>query len=93
MWNLEKLLGYLGGYLSVLVGWHKFGWAGVVLVFAMFMSCRIYFSGVYVEYEEDDEPDHDSCDGCKHNLGGGHCKVNLEDECAAGGGYEAWEEE
>lgn len=55
MWNLEKLLGYLGGSLSVLVGWHKFGWAGVVLVFAMFMSCRLYYSGVQLKGYEDAE--------------------------------------
>lgn len=35
--------------------------------------------------------DHDSCEGCKHYLGGGCCRLNLEDECAAGG-YEMWEE-
>lgn len=32
-----------------------------------------------------------SCTGCKHHLGMGLCKINLEQECAAGGGYEAWE--
>ena len=32
----------------------------------------------------------DSCEGCKHYLGGGCCRVNLETECAAGG-YEAYE--
>ncbi len=36
----------------------------------------------------------ESCEGCKHYLGGGFsfCAVNLEDECAAGC-FEAWEEE
>ena len=32
-----------------------------------------------------------SCSGCKHHLGMGLCRINLEQECAAGGGYEAWE--
>ena len=92
MWNLEKILGCIGGFASVTVGWYKFGWAGLFLVFAMFVSCCLYFSGVQAEYDEEDEPEHDSCDSCKHNLGGGHCKVNLEGECREGGGYEAWED-
>lgn len=32
-----------------------------------------------------------TCVGCKHHIGAGCCRINLEDECAAGGGYEAWE--
>ena len=30
------------------------------------------------------------CETCRHYLGGGCCKVNLEAECA-GGEYDAWE--
>lgn len=30
------------------------------------------------------------CDTCKHYLGGGQCRINLERECAEGE-YEAWE--
>ena len=30
------------------------------------------------------------CENCKSHLGGGQCRDNLERECAAGGGYEAW---
>lgn len=33
---------------------------------------------------------HDSCDGCRHYLGGGCCRLNEEAECAAGG-RELWE--
>lgn len=32
-----------------------------------------------------------SCVGCKHHIGDGCCRINLESECAAGGGYEAWQ--
>ena len=32
-----------------------------------------------------------SCNGCKYDLGGGHCKINLEGECREGGGFELWE--
>ena len=34
---------------------------------------------------------HVPCEGCKHDLGGGCCRINLEPECREGGGYEAWE--
>lgn len=34
---------------------------------------------------------HDSCDGCKYDLGGGCCKINAEGECCEGGGFELWE--
>lgn len=36
---------------------------------------------------------HESCDGCKHDLGGGrdNCRLNLAYECRDGGGFEAWE--
>lgn len=43
------------------------------------------------EEAEDQERDHDSCTGCKHDLGGGQCKINLEAECGKGA-HEAWEE-
>lgn len=32
-----------------------------------------------------------TCVGCKHYLGGGQCRINLESECREGGGYEARE--
>lgn len=38
------------------------------------------------------KPEHDSCDGCKHYLGAGCCRQNLEAECCEGGGFEMWEE-
>lgn len=38
---------------------------------------------------------HDSCAGCRHDLGGGrdNCRLNLAYECRDGGGFEAWEPE
>ena len=32
-----------------------------------------------------------SCKGCKHYLGGGCCRLNMEAECREGGGFELWE--
>lgn len=37
------------------------------------------------------KPERDSCHGCAYDLGGGCCDVHLEHECAAGGGYEAFQ--
>lgn len=34
---------------------------------------------------------HCPCEGCKHSIGGVDCRLNVENECKAGGGYEAWE--
>ena len=36
--------------------------------------------------------EHVSCAGCKHDLGGGCCRINEEAECAAGE-FELWERE
>lgn len=35
---------------------------------------------------------HIHCEACRHYLGGGCCRINLEPECREGGGYEAWED-
>ena len=32
-----------------------------------------------------------SCNGCINYLGGGCCRINVEDECEAGGGFELYE--
>lgn len=36
---------------------------------------------------------HDSCDGCRYDLGGGreNCRINAEYGCRDGGGFELWE--
>lgn len=35
---------------------------------------------------------HDSCEGCRYDLGGGCCQMNMEAECGEGD-RELWEEE
>ena len=34
-----------------------------------------------------------SCETCRYDLGGGryNCRINEEQECRDGGGYELWE--
>lgn len=34
---------------------------------------------------------HCPCEGCKNSIGGVDCRLNVENECKAAGGYEAWE--
>ena len=34
---------------------------------------------------------HCPCEGCKNSIAGIDCRLNIENECKAGGGYEAWE--
>ena len=34
---------------------------------------------------------HCPCEGCKNSIGGVDCRLNVEDECREGGGYEAFE--
>lgn len=35
---------------------------------------------------------HDSCEGCRYDLGGGCCRMNMEAECGEGD-RELWEDE
>lgn len=72
--------------------WYDFRAAALVIAASL---CVAVVSHLVDEDEcqDDEEPEHDSCAGCKHDLGGGCCRINLEDECAAGGGYEMWEDE
>lgn len=41
--------------------------------------------------KEENMSNHTPCEACRHYLGGGCCRINLEPECREGGGYEAWE--
>ena len=34
---------------------------------------------------------HCPCEKCIHSIGGVDCRLNVENECKAGGGFEAWE--
>lgn len=34
---------------------------------------------------------HTPCERCKNSVGGVDCRLNVEDECREGGGYEAFE--
>lgn len=77
-------------FIYIVVGAIKCHLLGFLLVIGSWCASYIYHENKPEERIEE-ESEHDSCDGCKHDLGGGHCKINLEGECREGGGYEAWE--
>lgn len=72
-----KLFIILSGLLFVVPGVVLLAWS----------LCRAASDWQDVVSGDDGEP---SCDGCRHYLGGGQCRINLEKECAAGN-FEAWE--
>ena len=92
MMNFEHILGYLCLCLCVVVGWHKFGFAGVLMAVACLTSAMLFCGGRKAhDDDEDEEFEVGSCAGCKNDLGGGHCRINMERECREGGGFELWE--
>lgn len=79
-------------------------WASIIAlgwlydIRAVAISCAGYLAlvGVIVcdgNEEREEKPEHSSCVGCTHDLGGGRCRINLEYECREGGGFELWEED
>ena len=89
--RLKKILGIVGYAACIVVGNYKFGWPGGLLCCAAWVSACLFFTRQ--AHTTDEEPERDSCDGCKHDLGGGCCKINVEGECREGGGFELWEGE
>lgn len=65
------------------------------LVLTVVACCCTAFIGHLIadSDREEVEPEHTSCIGCRHHLGGGHCRLNVEDECCEGGGFELYESE
>lgn len=54
------------------------------------MNCRSDLFSAADEMEGDEHMDMQDCTGCKHHIGAGLCRLNLERECGEGG-HEAWE--
>lgn len=54
------------------------------------MNCRSDHLGGADEMVGDEHMDMQDCTGCKHHIGAGLCRMNLERECGEGG-HEAWE--
>jgi len=79
-------------YLAVLIMIGiVFGIKAVVLTILACCCTALAVCLIIKEEPEEVEPEHTSCEGCKHNLGGGHCRINVEDECCEGGGFELYE--
>jgi uncharacterized membrane protein YraQ (UPF0718 family) len=68
-----------------------FGMKALVLTVVACVCTAIAVGLIADADREEVEPEHDSCIGCKHHLGGGHCRINVEDECCEGGGFELYE--
>ena len=70
-------------------------WYGVRCAVLLVAACACV--AAIARLIEKDEPEDDlesgSCEGCKNNLGGGHCRINVEGECREGGGFELWEKD
>lgn len=77
-------------FVYATVALYKFDWRALVLVVGASYLVGLYFS-IPGEVVEESEPERESCEGCRHNLGGGHCRINVEGECREGGGFELWE--
>lgn len=86
----------------LLIGWYglmaiaagKFGWvAGLVAWLSGILTGIIGALADVINEEPEEDALKSSCMGCKNDLGGGHCRINMERECREGGGFELWEAE
>ena len=84
------LISLLGYYAAIIAAGILYGFAAVLFVI-LGGCCAAFCAALNSDDDYEDVPEHDSCDGCKHDLGGGQCKINLEAECGKGE-HEAWEE-
>lgn len=75
--------------LYLIAGHYLFDWKGMALIVGASFLGWLY-RDLSIEIEEP-EPERESCEGCKNDLGGGHCRINVEGECREGGGFELWE--
>lgn len=68
-------------------------WYGVRCAVLMVAACACVSAIAVLDEKEEPEDDVEceSCEGCKNDLGGGHCRINMERECREGGGFELWE--
>lgn len=68
-------------------------WYGVKGVALVIVACASVaaITRLTEKDETEDEVERESCEGCIHDLGGGHCRINMERECREGGGFELWE--
>lgn len=90
MRRLFKFMLVVMWFIYAAVALCKFDWRALVLVVGASSLMTLYRS-IPGDTIEESEPERESCEGCRHNLGGGHCRINVEGECREGGGFELWE--
>lgn len=79
----------LGWMAYLIAGWMLFDWRVGVLITGASFLVRLYYQ--FDDEIEESELECKSCEGCKNDLGGGHCRINVEGECREGGGFELYE--
>lgn len=86
--NIACVLGYFAMLFAIA---HEGGFKAVIFVTIAACCASVPTALNMNDADEiEDEPVHDSCEGCKHNLGGGCCSINVEYECGEGN-HELWE--
>lgn len=83
-------LGWLAWVACLAVAWALNGWLSAFIAFLS--NCALAILAAAIDTDDVETPTHESCDGCDHDLGGGHCAINVEGECREGGGFELWED-
>lgn len=91
MRRVAIVLGWLAWIACLVAAWALNGWLSAFIAFLS--NCAIAMLMTAIDSNEEEEmPTRESCDGCDHDLGGGHCAINVEGECREGGGFELWED-
>lgn len=84
-----KRIVQFGWFLCLITGLYLFNWKVMLLMISASVFAWLH-RDLDTEIEEP-EPERESCEGCKNDLGGGHCRINVEGECREGGGFELYE--
>ncbi len=88
-----KLIGLLLYWGTIIAAGclYGFGAAVLVVVGAAFAGMVLGAEDATGDGTPDGQTKADSCTGCKNDLGGGACRINLEAECGEGE-HEMWED-
>ena len=82
---LTALIYYAAIFMSVVLYGVK------AAAFVILASCCVAIATALIGKDEpENKPERESCSGCENDLGGGHCRINVEGECREGGGFELY---
>lgn len=87
-----RMVSLLGYWAILLLAGLRYGFGAAVLAaLGGSFAALSMLMDKFCEDADGHREEHNSCEGCKHDLGGGACEINLEAECGKGE-HEAWEE-